>query len=306
MALSETLRKQLSELVEGNRVVLFMKGNRQRPQCGFSAQVVQILDELLPSYETIDVLQSPELRDGIKEFSQWPTIPQLYVGGQFIGGCDIVGEMNASGELQKLIGAEVSEPKTPTITVSEAAARAFEALMAEAGGESLRLQIDPQFRHELFFGPRQPGDIEVRTNGPTFLLDRSSARRAEGVRIDFADGPDGGFKIDNPNAPPKVKQLTAPELKARLDRGELTLFDVRPESERAIARIATARPLDAAGQAYLMGLDRGKPIAFHCHLGTRSLEVAQRVLQEGFKNVYNLNGGIEAWSLSIDSSVPRY
>ena len=105
-ALNESLRKQISDLLASSPVVLFMKGTRQRPQCGFSAEVVEILNRLQPSYETVDVLDSPELRDGIKEFSQWPTIPQLYVGGQFIGGCDIVLEMNASGELQKLIGAD--------------------------------------------------------------------------------------------------------------------------------------------------------------------------------------------------------
>ena len=107
MSLSEPLRKQISELVTRNRVVLFMKGTRRMPQCGFSAQVVTILDALLPSYETVDALRSTEIRDGIKAFSQWPTIPQLYVDGQFIGGCDIVREMNASGELQKLIGVQV-------------------------------------------------------------------------------------------------------------------------------------------------------------------------------------------------------
>ena len=104
MSLSEPLRKQISEFVAKNRVVLFMKGTRQTPQCGFSAQIVKILDELQPSYETVDVLRSPEIRDGIKAFSDWPTIPQLYIDGQFVGGCDIVREMNASGELQKLIG----------------------------------------------------------------------------------------------------------------------------------------------------------------------------------------------------------
>ena len=107
MSLSEPLRKRISELVAQNRLVLFMKGTRQLPQCGFSAQVVKILDELKPSYETVDVLRSPEIRDGIKAFSEWPTIPQLYVDGQFVGGCDIVREMNASGELQKLIGVQV-------------------------------------------------------------------------------------------------------------------------------------------------------------------------------------------------------
>ena len=306
MSLNESIQKQISEILAKSRVVLFMKGNRRMPQCGFSAQVVQILDKLVPSYETVDVLRSPELRDGIKEFSQWPTIPQLYVDGQFIGGCDIVREMNTSGELQKRIGEEVSEPKTPTITISAAAAKAFTAGVADARGDSLRLQIDAQFQHDLAFGPRGPDDIEVRTSGLTVLLDRSSAGRAGGVSIDFIDGSGGGFKITNPNEPPKVKQLTAQELKAMLDRGEVALFDVRPEHERAIAKIAAARSLDAAGQKYLLGLDHDGPIAFHCHHGSRSQEAAQQLLSEGFRNVYNLNGGIDAWSLAIDSSVPRY
>ena len=84
-----------------------MKGTRHMPQCGFSAQVVKILDELKPSYETVDVLRSPEIRDGVKAFSEWPTIPQLYIDGVFVGGCDIVREMQASGELQELIGVKV-------------------------------------------------------------------------------------------------------------------------------------------------------------------------------------------------------
>ncbi|WP_426000541.1 Grx4 family monothiol glutaredoxin [Caulobacter sp. DWR1-3-2b1] len=104
MSLNEPFHQQISDLVAQNRVVLFMKGTRHMPQCGFSAQVVKILDELKPSYETVDVLRSPEIRDGVKAFSEWPTIPQLYIDGVFVGGCDIVREMQASGELQELIG----------------------------------------------------------------------------------------------------------------------------------------------------------------------------------------------------------
>ncbi len=306
MALSDSLRKQIADLVASNRAVLFMKGTPRAPQCGFSAQVVQILDELLPSYETVDVLRSPEIRDGIKAFSQWPTIPQLYVSGQFIGGCDVIRDMHASGELQRLIGAEISAPATPTIILSEAATKAFEAALADSSGEPLRLKIDAQFQYELLFGPRDPGDIEVRTSGLTLLLDRSSARRANGMSIDFIDGTDGGLKIDNPNAPPKVRQLSAPELKAMLDRGEVIVFDVRAEDERVIATIAAARPLDTAGQKTLVGLDRETPIAFHCHLGVRSQEAGEQLLREGFRNVYNLKGGIDAWSQMVDPSVPRY
>jgi monothiol glutaredoxin len=306
MPMNESLRKQLAELVAKNQVGLFMKGNRHGPQCGFSAQVVQILDGLLPSYETVDVLSSPEIRDGIKEFSQWPTIPQLYIGGQFVGGCDIVRDLSNSGELQRLLGAGAAEPASPTITVSDAAAKAFHSYLADSGGDSLRLKIDPPFHYDLFLGPPEPGDVAASASGLTFLLDPTSARRAVDVHVDFIDGGEGGFKITQPGEPPKVKPLSPIELKAMLDRGEVILFDVRPEKERALARIAAARSLDAAGQAYLLALDRGTPVAFHCHHGVRSLDAAQQMLGESFRNVYNLKGGIDAWSQTVDPSVPRY
>ena len=89
--------------VTRNDVVLFMKGTPQFPQCGFSGQVVQILDHLGVSYKGLNVLDSAELRDGIKAYSNWPTIPQLYVKGEFVGGCDIVREMFQAGELQTLL-----------------------------------------------------------------------------------------------------------------------------------------------------------------------------------------------------------
>jgi monothiol glutaredoxin len=87
--------------VKANDVVLFMKGTPQFPQCGFSGQVVQILDHLGVAYKGLNVLESADLRDGIKAYSNWPTIPQLYVKGEFIGGCDIVREMFQAGELQQ-------------------------------------------------------------------------------------------------------------------------------------------------------------------------------------------------------------
>ena len=89
--------------VKSNDVVLFMKGNPQFPMCGFSAQVVQILDHLGADFVGVNVLQSEPLRDGIKTFSDWPTIPQLYVAGEFVGGCDIVREMFQAGELKTFL-----------------------------------------------------------------------------------------------------------------------------------------------------------------------------------------------------------
>jgi monothiol glutaredoxin len=88
--------------VKANDVVLFMKGTPQFPQCGFSGQVVQILDHIGVGYKGLNVLESAELRNGIKDYSNWPTIPQLYVKGEFVGGCDIIREMFQAGELQQL------------------------------------------------------------------------------------------------------------------------------------------------------------------------------------------------------------
>jgi monothiol glutaredoxin len=94
---------RIRQEIAGNDVVLYMKGTPVFPQCGFSAAVVQVLTQLGVKFKGIDVLADPSLRQGIKEFSSWPTIPQLYVKGEFVGGCDIVREMYESGELQQLL-----------------------------------------------------------------------------------------------------------------------------------------------------------------------------------------------------------
>jgi len=96
------VNSRIDEIVRGNDVVLFMKGTALFPQCGFSSRAVAILDHLNVPFETVDVLQDPEIRQGIKEFSDWPTIPQLYVKGEFVGGSDIMMEMFEAGELQQL------------------------------------------------------------------------------------------------------------------------------------------------------------------------------------------------------------
>lgn len=95
-------RERIDEIVNRNDVVLFMKGSALFPQCGFSSRAVAILDHLGVQFESVDVLQDPEIRQGIKEYSDWPTIPQLYVKGEFVGGSDIMMEMYEAGELQQM------------------------------------------------------------------------------------------------------------------------------------------------------------------------------------------------------------
>jgi len=99
-------KERIEQIVRGDDIVLFMKGTELFPQCGFSSRAVAILEHLQVPFKTVDVLQDPEIRQGVKEYSDWPTIPQLYVKGEFVGGSDIMMEMFESGELKQLVAAE--------------------------------------------------------------------------------------------------------------------------------------------------------------------------------------------------------
>jgi len=101
--MNDLTRKQIDDAITNNKVMVFMKGDRNFPQCGFSGAVVQMLDSVGADYETADVLTDSELRQGIKEYSNWPTIPQVYIQGQFVGGSDILRELYYRGELQTMV-----------------------------------------------------------------------------------------------------------------------------------------------------------------------------------------------------------
>ncbi len=101
--MTETAHDRIDNLVKQNKIMVFMKGTKLMPQCGFSNNVVQIINTLGVPYETIDVLADPEIRQGIKEYSSWPTIPQIYINGEFLGGSDILIELYQKGELQQMV-----------------------------------------------------------------------------------------------------------------------------------------------------------------------------------------------------------
>jgi monothiol glutaredoxin len=306
MALEKEVQARIEDLIGHSPIVLFMKGNKHFPQCGFSARVIKMLNETGAKYETFNVLSDAAIRDGIKEFSEWPTIPQLYVNKEFVGGCDIVTEMFQSGELQKLVGVPEEDVAAPVITITEAAVKAFSE--AAEPGTTLRLDISADFQYELFFDAAQPPDVVVHTGGLEVRMNRATAKRATGMRVDYVvvDG-GGAFKIDNPNEPPRVKPMRVEELKALRDNKEpFVLFDVRTKEERATAQIEGAIHFDANGEAQLASMAKDAKILFHCHHGGRSRTAADRAVASGYRNVYNVEGGIDAWSQRIDPNIARY
>lgn len=306
--MSDPVHARIDELVKTHRVVLFMKGTRARPQCGFSASVVNILDDYLEEYVTVDVLGDASVREGVKKYSDWPTLPQLFVEGRFVGGADIVKEMRESGELGALLGASELDAPEPEVRITDAARAALLEARQPGDPPCVRIEIDGAFQHGLLFDHPRPGDVELEGDALAVVMDRASARRADGLVIDFVQTPTAmGFKIDNPNEPPRVRPIEPKELRALLDAGApVTLVDVRTVDERAIARIEPSRLLDDAMRAELERLDPDTRLVFYCHHGVRSRAAAEHCVKLGLRNVWNLAGGIDAWSREVDPGVPRY
>jgi monothiol glutaredoxin len=307
MSLTPDIKTRIDGLLNQHGVVLFMKGRKDAPRCGFSAAAVELLAEVAPDFHDVDVLDDPELREGIKQYGQWPTIPQLYVKGELIGGSDILRSMYNQGELHRLFGVDPPDRTPPEIHISYTAVERLREAQAQAPEHALHLRIDAAFRSQFTLEPAQGGEIAVETSGLTLLLDLASLPRARGLRIDWVVTPQGeGLKLDNPNAPPAVKPIDVSALKDRLDAGTITVIDVRPPEARAQAPFPDARAFDAASRADLEALPRDTPLAFLCHVGQSSLQYAEHFRHLGFADVYNVQGGIDAWSREVDASVPRY
>lgn len=306
--LDQQTRTRIESAIQGNDLVVFMKGNRSMPQCGFSGRVVQILDSLVDDYATVDVLSDPEIREGIKEFSSWPTIPQIYLKGEFLGGCDIINELFATGELHEKLGLPAPVRTVPTVTITDAAAKRIREYLDRSPGKQLKLAIDARFNSSMGLAPREAHDVVAESNGLSVCMDVSTAERANGVTIDLVESATGAaFKIDNPNAPGEVHQISAADVKRLRDSGTAFHFlDVRTPEEREIAVIDGTRLLDQATAAEIERLPKDTMLVLHCHHGGRSQAAAEHFKSRGFTNVHNMVGGIDAWSQDVDPNVPRY
>lgn len=301
------VRQRIENLLAGNRVVLFMKGTRHAPSCGFSAATAGVLNDLLDDYVSVDVLADEAIRQGIKDYGNWPTIPQLYVDGELVGGADIVQGMAASGELHALLGLAAPDRTPPEISISDEAAAQIRAALADAEGMGLFLAIDGRFQPQFQLREITGNEIRVVTAGIDVLFDPASAQRARGARIEWVETAQGeGLSITLPAAPPPVHALDVRALKALVDARRITVIDVRPAEDRARAPFAGAEVLDAASHDRLVALPKETPLAFLCHHGQSSRRAAEHFRERGFRVVHNVEGGIDAWSREIDPAIPLY
>ncbi|WP_447729060.1 Grx4 family monothiol glutaredoxin [Pseudoxanthomonas suwonensis] len=308
MSLDPALRSRIESLLQANRVVLFMKGQPGMPQCGFSAKASGVLEDLGVEYAHVNVLADQEIREGIKVYGNWPTIPQLYIDGELVGGSDIIEQLASSGELSQILGLPAPDRTPPQVTVTEAAAEQLRGALASEPGAALALSIDARFQPRFQIVPRNDSAIAVETGGLRIQFDLASARRANGITIDWVDDFRGqGLAIDNPNAPKPVQGITPAEAERQVGTGELVLVDVRPPEERAIASLSIPhRTFDGNGRAELEALPKDTRLAFMCHHGGRSAQAAEEFRGKGFAAVFNVEGGIDRWAQDVDGSIPRY
>jgi monothiol glutaredoxin len=307
MTLKDSTREKIDNIVKQNRVVLFMKGTPKSPMCGFSSKTVGLLDSVLDDYKSVDVLEDQEIREGIKVYGDWPTIPQLYIDGELMGGCDIVTGMFNSGELHQLLGVEAPDRTPPEVTITDAAAEKILEAMQGHEGIGLHFAVDAGFQSQFNIAPEEGHEIKVEANGITMLFDVASAQRANGAVIDWVETMQGaGLTIHLPQAPEPVKQMSVAELKDHLDSDSVILIDVRGSEERALAQLDQARSIDAETMQEIEAMPKDTALAFLCHNGNRSQVAAEHFRKMGFTNVSNVAGGINAWSKEIDPSVPEY
>ena len=310
MALSQAVRQRIDSLVSQDKVVVFMKGRRNAPECGFSTVVAEILDGYLEEYTAVDILGDAELRDGLREYSQWPTIPQVYVDGEFVGGVDVLRQLHEAGQLAEVFGDRTAALPPADLQVTQAAATAIRDALSQPEGEVfLRLRVNSQFYNDLSVDPPQPGDITMVSCTITVVVDPATLRRAHGSVIDYVTQDDEtGFRVDNPNVPAAVAQLIVSKFEQMIrdPAPGQRIIDVRTPQERRICAIESSELYDLDLRDELLALPRETPLVFCCHHGGRSQRLAEDFVAAGFRHVYNVVGGIDAWAREIDPKMARY
>ncbi len=296
--MNEQTKQTIESLISKNTCVLFMKGNPKHPQCGFSSNTVKILHDLIgDDFDYFNVLEDQEIREGIKEYGNWPTIPQLYINKELVGGNDIVTEMFNTGELQSLLNLPQPERKIASITISDKAKENILAGIENIGSSVLMLSIDGQFNTR--FSIEEPKGYEVvsEIEEIKIYMDIGTAKRADGIEIDWVEDLNGaGLVIKNPNEPKKVNQLSKADLQKGIESGQYNhIYDVRSESDFLNRSIDGSKRLDKPNMQEIEDFEKDTPLVFVCHVGNSSQGACEFYRKKGYTNVNNLVGGVTEW-----------
>ena len=285
---------RIEQMLDDHPIFLFMKGTPQTPMCGFSSNTVKILKELLgDGFASFNVLDDPEIREGIKAYGQWPTIPQLYVNKELIGGNDIVSEMFNTGELHSLLKLEQPDRTPPKMTISEEALNHIKEGLKDMGDHQLFLSVDDEFNTRFSLEMPKGYEVVADLGDLKVYMDIGTARRTDGVEISWVDELQGsGLRIKNPNEPPAVQDLSVAELQDWLDTNvdNPRIDDVRSAEKFAEGSVDHAVRLDKNSIQEIEAMDKDTPLVFVCQVGQSSMSAAEYFRKKGFTTVFILTG----------------
>jgi len=296
--MNKETQQTIESLVNNNTCVLFMKGNPKHPQCGFSSNTVNILQDLLDKdFATCNVLEDQNVREGIKEYGNWPTIPQLYIKGELVGGNDIVTEMYNTGELQTMLGLSQPKREAAKITISDKAKENITNGIDNIGSSVLMLSIDGQFNTRFSIEEPKGYEIVSEIDDIKIYMDIGTAKRANGIEIDWVEDLQGaGLVIKNPNEPKAVNQITKEELSEGIKKGLYNhVYDIRTEQQYLQESIPDSKRLDKLNMKEIEKLDKDTPLVFVCSVGNTSQGACDFYRKKGYTNVNNLVGGVASW-----------
>jgi monothiol glutaredoxin len=242
--------ERIQAFVQGSTLMLFVKGTPTQPMCGFSATVMDLFNRMGAPYATFNILEDPEIREGAKAFSKWPTFPQIYVGGEFVGGCDIAVQMYQQGELQEVVKEAIEK--------------------------------------------QGPGRAHVQDD-----MQRQAAAAEQMLPV-----PPGARALGEGAA--EVKQIR-PRKANLLGLESFVVVDVRNPDELEICKLPSAYliPLPELGERFAV-IPKDANVLMVCRSGGRSQRAGEFLVSQGYRHVWNLDGGVLAWSDEVDPSFKKY
>jgi len=298
--MNDQTTQRIEQMLDENPVFLFMKGNPQTPMCGFSSNTVKILKDLIgDGFSSFNVLEDPDIREGIKTYGQWPTIPQLYVNKELVGGNDIISEMFNTGELHELLNLTQPDRTPPKISITDDALNHIKEGLKDMGEHQLFLSVDDEYNTRFSLEMPKGYEVIADVGDLKVFMDIGTAKRSNGVEISWVDELQGsGLRIKNPNEPPAVQDLSVSELQdwfvSEVENPHI--FDVRSADQIADGTVDHAVRLDKTAIESIEEMDKQTPLIFVCQVGQSSMSAAEFFRKKGFTKVFNLTGGYNAWN----------
>jgi monothiol glutaredoxin len=315
-------KESIQEVVTKDKIVVFAKGTKEVPRCGFSGRAIQIFQSFNKPFEVVDILSDPTIRPALVQFSQWPTTPQIYLDGEFIGGSDIITEMQKSGELEKKVlnsfGEEYKEvQEDERVSITDEAASKVKDFM-EDDFEFLRLAVtikgdDRAYSLELDSHTSAATDLKWKVKGLTVIIAKSMSDLFEKMDVSWVNkNGNEGFAIKEAGTPPALpvpidiaKADMAQLMRSELEAGKLWIVDVREADEwkSGHGEEAVHLPLSRLEKEWKdSGFDPKDTLIFYCAAGKRSLSAANHFRHKlGFPNTRSLVGGIGNYPANIIS-----